>query len=92
MAGIQNASSVRRLFRSRLGGFHLLKVDHWMAGTLLPLAGFSEETMYIVPLGCRQLVFDAPHFLEHQIAPPLGGRFIWGLIHIIRLKVVLACR
>ena len=40
---------------------------------LLPLAGFGEEAMNIVTRGCGQLVFDAPDFLEHQIAPAMGN-------------------
>src|ERR1019366_9510146 len=79
-------------FSSCLGGFLLSKVCYRMAAMLLPLAGFSEKAMNIVAPGCGQFVLDAPDFLEDQIAPTLDARFIWGLRHMIRLKVLRACR
>jgi hypothetical protein len=44
----------------RVSRLPLLKAHHPVAGTLLPLAGFSEKTINIVAPGCGQLVFDAP--------------------------------
>jgi hypothetical protein len=35
---------------------------------LLPFAGFREKTMHVMPARGGQLIFDAPDFLEHNIA------------------------
>jgi len=80
------------LAAGRLSGFPIFEVCHRMTGTLLPLAGFSEKTMNVVPPRYGQLFFDAPDFLEHQIAPTLGDGFILVVDHIIRLRVLRACR
>ena len=61
-----------------------LKVDDRVAGMFLAWAGVREKAMPIVPPRGGQFVFEAPDFLEHQIAAAFGFRFLSVPIRAIR--------
>ena len=54
------------------GGGIGLEIHHGMAGMFLPFACFGEEAMDVMSSRRRQLVFDAPHFLQQQVSALTG--------------------
>jgi hypothetical protein len=76
---------------SRFAAF-ALEIYDGMAGKFLTLAGIGKEAIHIVAERGRERVFDAPDFLQHQVAFRFRVDRSGCLIHKVVEEIPPACR
>jgi hypothetical protein len=63
-----------------------------MAGEFLPLAGVGEKAIHVVSVRGRELVFDAPNFLQHQVGALVRLQIFCRVTHIVLQSARPACK
>jgi len=63
-----------------------LQVHHRMVGMFRAFTGFGEQAADVMPISFRELVFHAPHFLEHHVPGGLVGFNVSRFAHSLHSR------